>query len=73
LALRISSSPHLLISSSPPLLISSSPHLLISSSSKLDQYQAQVQGTFCADEVFCGKDPERGALSAHYVDCPEVP
>ena len=35
---------------------------------KLDQYQAQVQGTFCADEVFCGRDPERGTETCTVVE-----
>ena len=35
---------------------------------KLDEYQAQVQGTFCADEVFCGRDPERGTETCTVVE-----
>ena len=35
---------------------------------KLDAYQGQVQGTFCADEVFCGRDPERGTETCTVVE-----
>jgi len=35
---------------------------------KLDDYQGQVQGTFCADEVFCGRDPERGTETCTVVE-----
>lgn len=35
---------------------------------KLDEYQNQVQGTFCADEVFCGRDPERGTETCTVVE-----
>lgn len=27
-----------------------------------------VQGTFCADEVFCGRDPERGTETCTVVE-----
>ena len=36
--------------------------------SQLDTHQAQVQGTFCADEVFCGRDPERGTETCTVVE-----
>ena len=36
--------------------------------SKLDMYQGQVQGTMCADEVFCGRDPERGVETCTVVE-----
>ena len=28
----------------------------------------KVQGTFCADEVFCGRDPERGTETCTVVE-----
>ena len=36
--------------------------------SKLDVYHGQVQGTMCADEVFCGRDPERGTETCTVVE-----
>lgn len=34
----------------------------------LDQYQGQVQSLFCADEVFCGREPHRGTETCAVVE-----
>lgn len=36
--------------------------------SQIDTYHGQVQGTMCADEVFCGRDPERGVETCTVVE-----
>ena len=35
---------------------------------RMDAYQGQVQGTFCADEVFCGRNPNRGTETCTVVE-----
>jgi hypothetical protein len=32
----------------------------------LDNHQGQVNGNFCADEVFCGRNPNRGTETCSY-------
>eukprot|EP00911_Craspedida_sp_UC1_P000447 UC1_evm4s337 len=34
----------------------------------MDTYQGQVQSLFCADEVFCGRDPHRGTETCAVVE-----
>eukprot|EP00041_Stephanoeca_diplocostata_P033227 m.1093373 g.1093373 ORF g.1093373 m.1093373 type:complete len:968 (+) comp24297_c0_seq3:111-3014(+) len=34
----------------------------------LDEYQGQVQSLFCADEVFCGREPHRGTETCAVVE-----
>lgn len=34
----------------------------------LDEHQGQVNGNFCADEVFCGRNPNRGTETCTVVE-----
>jgi hypothetical protein len=34
----------------------------------MDKYQGQLQSLFCADEVFCGRDPNRGTETCAVVE-----
>eukprot|EP01050_Picozoa_sp_SAG11_P001090 SAG11_NODE_44_length_20765_cov_5.183635_23_plen_89_part_00 len=33
----------------------------------LDEHQGQINGNFCADEVFCGRNPNRGTGNHHPI------